>query len=266
MLTEAELQDVFSRALPDLEDEPALPDFRAPARNRGRVIRRRRRLAAGIGTLAAAGLVTGIVMHPAWLQGPADRTTGPATAAHATPEPMASGAANDAEHAAPAEAAQERLREILARHLPDAVESIDRDRDDHGPWYLLTKRDGLTLRLGATDQAVRPFHGKPGRLDLCGQPPGLPGGPDVPGDACDRRTLPGGGRAVAARYTDPDSGITFVWVSILTPEGKSRYLVSEDIPAQIPERAQPLTADELFTLIANRDVIDGLNALTREQR
>lgn len=265
MLTEAELRDVFNRALPDLTDEPPLPDFRTPARSRGHAIRRRRRVVTGIGALAVAGLVTGIVMLPAWLHEPAERTAGPAAARRVTPGPVASASARDSELAAVADAAQERLREILDRRLPDAVGTVENDREDLGPWYVLTLRDGRTLRLGAADQAVRQFYGEPGQLGLCGLPPGLPGGPDGPGDACDRRTLPDGTKAVAARHTDPRSGITFVWISMLTPEGKARYLVSEDIPAQGTNRAQPLTAEELFTLAGNREVIEGLNALIRNQ-
>ncbi|OPC77703.1 hypothetical protein B4N89_35980 [Embleya scabrispora] len=94
----------------------------------------------------------------------------------------------------------------------------------------------------------------------------MPGGPDVPGDTCERRTLPDGGKAVAARHTDLSSGITFVRVSILTAQDKSRYLVSLDIPARGTDRAQPLAADELFTLAADREVLDSLNALIRAQR
>lgn len=266
MITEAELHDVFNRALPDLKDEPTLPDFGASARNRGQAIHRRRRITTGIGTLAAACLVTGAILLPARLQWPAERTSGPAAAGRVVPGPTASGITDDPGLAAAADAAQERLREILDRRLPDAVESVEKDPGDVGPWYLLRLQKGRTLSLAATDQAVRSFYGVPGQRGLCGLPPGLPGGPDVPGDTCERRTLPDGGKAVAARHTEPNSGIRFVWVSILTPEGKARYLVCEDIPAQGSDRADPLTAEELFALAADREVIDGLNALIRSQR
>ncbi|MGC0421801.1 hypothetical protein [Embleya sp. AB8] len=269
MITEAELHDVFSRALPDLRDEPTLPDFRDSARRRGHTVRRRRRLAGGVGALAVAGLAAWTALLPVWSSGPAERTSVPAAAGPATFVPTSAEAAEiaaDVERGKVADAAQERLREILGRRLPDTVASVAKDPGDYGPWYVLTLRDGRTLRLAATDQAVRSFYGNPGERGLCGLPPGLPGGPDVPDDICDRRPLPDGGMAVAARFTEPKSGITFVWISILTPDGKSRYLVSEDIPDQGPNRARPLTADQLFTLAADREVVGGLKALIRSQR
>ncbi|WP_436774086.1 hypothetical protein [Yinghuangia sp. YIM S09857] len=285
MVREEELHDLFTRALPGPGEEPDLPDFRPIAKREGRRLRRRRRVAAGVGALAVGAVVAGSVTSGTWLPhdattqvaaGPGAPTTGtsgpPAPTSPPTlvaEPPVTRPSANPSVPTAPPENTRDngpevRLLTVLREQLVFGVTSIDFDPSTDDATYIVAFDDGTKLRITGTGLAVANYWTLP--TVECGHPATSPGGPGGAQPGCDRRTLPQGGLTVAEQYTDPASGISASWLSIRTAQGSQRFLASSSMPEAGSPAAEPLTADQLFVLASNPDVMQALESLTYNQR
>lgn len=273
MVTEDEVHDLFARALPDLRDEPELPDFRLVARHEGSRLRRRRRVLSGVGVVAAGAVVAGAITAGAWLPNGSGAVSsaqpGAGVPGSASPEPRVPESWTEFPGAGESNALlretgpEQRLLEALRAHMPGTVRSIGFDPDTDDASYVVTFDGGRTLRLSGTGLPVSGYWGLPGAE--CGHPDTAPGGPTGPQADCDRRTLPDGSRAVAEQYSPPEP-VSASWLSIKTRAGNQRFLVSTSRSDTGPPTVPPLTVEELYALASVPEVIEALDALKYNQR
>lgn len=306
MVREEELHDLFTRALPDLREEPDLPDFRPVAKRQGRRLRRRRRVLTGVGVLAVGAVVAGSITAGAWLpQGSGPVAAGPGAATAGSPDPSSPVPSSPAPGAsgspvappsadpngpatppgftppsgppvttsgnAPDKGPELRLLIALRNHLPPRVTRIDFAPNTDDASYILTLDGGQKVRLVGTGLAVASFWGLPGVE--CGFPDVTVESPPVPQPGGPSGTLPG------CERRDLPGGTKAVAEKHFAPQYGAEFVwVSLKTPqgknrfltsVGIPEAGPlgaALTTDELFDLASQTQVIEALDGLTYNQR